>query len=254
MKKILVIFLLVLISSIVFAAEGDLDKSYVSLNGKFYINYPSDWQQVPYIDVDRYLASKKAGRSLYNFEAVLAPQASNPFFSGTYLFLTIDTVGNLSNKQIDSVLNDLKSTFGEDIKYYPVSNFMADLKSNAPNYDKDSKVITIYNKIVKNESTVKSSLIMMKFYETGIANFYFYSPESEFEKKKSLFNKIVQSFNTKDIKAQLPKENLKVADIDRAKDKSNDSSDDNGSNIALWITFGIILLYVIIRRKREKNS
>lgn len=252
-KLILIVFVLLLGCGILTAQpESEFTNSYVSLNGNFYILYPSEWHQIPFTEVDRYLDSKKAGRPIYDYDAVFAPKESNPYYSGSYLIMTIEPVGNLSDKQIDSVLKDLSQNFGRGIKYFPVANFMADLKTDSPNYDKATKTVSIYNKIVQNEASIKNSLIIMKFYDFGIATFYCYALGDNFDNDKEIFNKIVASLSTEDIKSKLPKEQVKVADIDP--DKKSYGNDDDSSKTAIYISLGVILFILLLRKKRKKNS
>ncbi len=254
MKKLFVLFALILGYGLVTAS--DLSNSYVSLNGNFYIQYPADWKQIPFADVDRYLASKKAGRPIYNYDAVFAPKNSDPYYSGSYFIMTVDTVGKLSDKQIDSVLNVLSSNFGKGIKYFPVSNFMADLKTDSPNYDKKTKTVSIYNKIVQDNTSIKNSLIMIKFYDFGIATFYCYALGDAFETDKELFSQIVASLSTEDVKSKLPKEQVKVADIKTTK-KSYGDTENKSTLRSIAIFSGIfIVLYLLLRyiRRKRQNS
>ena len=255
MKNLLILIIVLLIGFGTISAQTDKTalNSYVSLNGKFAIDYPSSWHQIPTAEVDRYLASKKAGRPLYDYDAVFAPVESAPYYNGSYFIMSIEKVGKLSDKQIDSVLSDLSQSFGEGIKYFPVSNFMADIKTDAPNYDKESKTVTMYNKIVQNESSIKNSLIIMKFYEFGIATFYCYAMGDAFDTDKEIFSNVVASLNTENINAKLPKEKVEVADIDDTK-KSYLDEDDDDSNVAIYISLGVVLFIVLLRKKRKKNS
>jgi len=253
MKKSIITIILLFALAFPLFAQQDQPNSYVSLIGKFYILYPADWYQVPYVEIDRYLASKKAGRPLFDYDVVLAPKGSEPFYTGSYLFLTLDTVGLLSNKQIDSVVNEQNRIYGEQVRYVPVGDFMANLKSNEPSFDKKNQIISVYNTIVQNEDTLKSLLFMKKFYEHGVANFYFYSPVEHFEKNLPLFQEIVKSLNTEDITARLPREKLKVADIDTDESPSV-KKDDNSSNIAVFIGVGIVFIMVIVRQMRKRKK
>ncbi len=255
MKKLLflIIVLLVIVGVTSAQTDSDLSKSYVSLNGNFSINFPADWHQIPTGIIDQYLASKKAGRPLYDYDAVFAPTNSNPYYSGSYFIMGIEKVGDLSDKQIDSVLVTLSKNFGKGIKYFPVANFMADIQTDAPNYDKETKTVTIYNKIVQDNTSIKNSLIIMKFYEFGIVNFYCYSMGDSFESDNEIFSKIVASLSTDDIQSKLPRENVKVADIDNTK-KSYSTDEDSSSNIAIYVALGVVILVVLRRRKKRKNN
>lgn len=234
-------------------------KRYISFNGEFYFDYPEDWMQLDHRLVDHFLQLNKAGRTTLDYEAAFCPIVSDPFWSDAYFIFSIDTVGDLSGKQIDSVLNDLSKSFGVGIKYFPVADFMTDLKSNAPSYDRDQKVITIINDIYEKQKLLKRHLYAMKFYEKGIATFYFYAPDSIFESSTEIFNNILHSFISGNIDSVLPKEKLEVADIDEnVINKESVSVDDNESSntglpVAIFIAL-IVVMIAVLRRFKKKNS
>jgi hypothetical protein len=232
-------------------AAGVEAKTYASFGNGFYFTYPDDWQQVPYSTIDEYLARGNAGRPLYNYDAAFAPDSSDPFFSGEYLIVYVDTVGQLSDKQIDSTLDKMSETFGTGIKYFPVGDFLTNVKSKEPNYDKDRKLVSVVTDITSNDGSVKKNLIMMKFYDKGIASFYFYAPEKMFDAAKTKFEEMVDSFGSGDIAKALPKESVKVANI------KTEESGQLGSKIPIIVTIAgviilIILIIVIVTRKKRK--
>ena len=139
------------------------------------------------------------------------------------MILTVDTVGELKEWQIDSVLIELAGAFGRLVKYNPVSDFLADPEPGIPSYDTVTQTVTILNEIPEQQA-LKMNLLVMKFYERGIATFYFYSPDSLFETSKFLFKRIVTSFSTENVEDALPKEQLKVADLENAEDGYEDDS------------------------------
>ena len=229
-------------------------KTYVTFSGGFYFTYPDDWQQVSYNTVDEYLAKSKAGRPLYNYDAAFAPAASDPFFSNQYLIVFVDTVGQLTDTQIDSVLGKWSATFGNGIKYFPVGDFLADVKSNEPIYDKDRKLFTVVNDIVANSQTIKKNLIMMKFYEKGIASFYFYAPQATFDSNKVVFQQMMDSFGSGDIQQALPKDSVKVADIKTDKSGRPTEPESKVRKVLPYGTAFILILIIIIARKRRKKD
>ncbi len=244
---------LIVVAALVLLAGMAQAKTYGSFGNGFYFTYPDDWQQVPYNTVDDYLSRNNAGNPLYNYDAAFAPDSSDPFFANEYLIIYVDTVGPFSDKQIDSTLEKLSETFGEGIKYFPVGDFLTNVVSNEPNYDKDSKLVSIVNDIKSNDGSVKKNLIMMKFYEKGIAYFYFYAPEKSFETAKTTFEKMINSFGSGDVAKAIPKESVKVADIKMDKSGRPIVS---GSRIPVLIPIlGVVILLVIIviivaRKKR----
>lgn len=227
---------------------GAAEQHYVSLKGNFHITYPDEWAQVDYRLVDAYLLRNKAGGPILDYDAAFAMKDTRHFFSSDYLILTVDTVGELSEEQIDSVLDKLSRGFGEEVKYYPVADFLTNLKSNTPSYDAGTRTVTILNEITQAQQAFKKNLLMMKFYEKGIATFYFYSPDSLFETSKSLFEQIVASLSTENIEDVLPKEQLKVADLKDGGGVSREESK-KSKKIYLYIGVALVLLIVIVIRR-----
>ncbi len=241
---------LILTLSMIFLAAVGLVASvnYVSLNGEFYITYPDDWYQVDYNTVDYYLSSIQANRESYQYEAVFAERKSIPFHTGNYLILTLEKVGKLDNRQVDSILADLDSVFAEGRKHFPSGNLLSDLKPNILYYDRANSTITLLSEMTDDNQILKKNIWVMKLYDKGIANFYFYSPDSVYEASKTVFNDIVSSFSTENIGQAMPKEQLKI---------SNTGNKGIGSNPGLIITLTatlivIIILVVYIRRRRKQ--
>jgi len=220
-------------------------ENYVSLNGEFYITYPESWYQVDYNTVDYYLSSGQANRESFQYEAVFAERQAVPFHNGNYLILTLDPVGKLENWQIDSILTDLDSTFGESKQYFPSGNLQTDLKTNTVYYDRANKTITMLNEIADEDQVIKKNIWLMKIYDKGIANFYFYSPDSVYETGKAVFSGIVASFSTENLEQAMPREDLKIADVDR------DGGGFGTTHVIILLVVLIVIIFVIyIIRKR----
>ena len=243
------IFVLPVLALIVMAT-GVQAKTYVSLNGEFYIEHPDQWEQIDYATVDLFLARSRVEESMYNYDAVFAPTTSTPFFTGTYLILTVEKLEELNDKIVDSVLGGFKETFKTGVTFVPVDNFVADLKSDAPNYDRGSKVPTVLNDIYQGQEAVKKNLVMLKFYDHGIATFYFYSPDSLFENSKEVFEDIVASFGTEDWESRLPREEVKVADIDT---DASGGVGSEGSLWWLWVIIGLVVLGIVVVYFKNKK-
>ena len=116
------ILLAVMIASL--AVPGLSAKSYVSLKGGFHIQIPDNWSQLDYNTVDAFLYRNQADRATIDYEAAFTVDDLVPFYASSYLILDVDTAGDFSNKQIDSVLNVLAVTFDEKVKFAPVSDMM----------------------------------------------------------------------------------------------------------------------------------
>lgn len=238
-----IITLVVVATVLVVLAAAVCAKTYVSLNGEFYITYPDDWEQIDYNTVDLFLSRSGADETMYEYDAVLAPSASSPFFTGDYLIVTVEKTGELSNQLIDSVLAEYADSFQKGIANMATDEFMADLKSNSPVYDADKKVMTVLNDIYQGQEIVKKNLIMVKFYEKGIASFYFYSPDSLFQSSKVLFEDIFESLSTENLQAAMPSEEVKVADIETDDEGRLKDSD---SNLFLYLAVAVVICFILL--------
>ena len=238
----------ILIGSITVSA-----KNYVSWAGGFHIVIPDDWEQIDYQTVDAFLLSNQAGPDVLNYDAVFAPSASIPFFVGNYLIVTVDSVGELSQTQIDSVLGVMSATFGQDVKYFPVADLVSDMKSSTPSYDAEKQLATVVNNIVHQNQVTKRLMLMTKFYENGLATFYYYSPDSLFDQSKHVVSEIVQSFSTEDLDAAAGKSGVQVADVDI--DPDDKDSDDGSISSSTWVPFaGVIIVLIVILARRKKKA
>ena len=206
-------FMMIGLAAVTFLISSNATaETYVSFKGKFYIQYPEDWLQVPYLTADMFFSRKGSDPSALNYEAVFAPKSSSPFFATDYFILALDTLEWLYDYQIDSVVDEMTKTFGKDMEYFPSWDQPTDLKSNTPVYDKKNKILTVISDVVTGDRIVKKNLMVKKFHDKGIANFYFYGPDSTFEKSKTVFQGIVNSFSTENINQAVPKEAGKVSD------------------------------------------
>ncbi len=232
---------------------GAQANTYVSLNGNFYINYPDDWEQIDYVTVDAFLSRGGAEESMYNYDAVLAPSSSSPFFDTDYLIITLETVGELAEYQIDSILGEFKQDYSRGITYLPFNTMLADIKTSRPAYDTVSQTLSLLNDIYQGQDALKKNLIVMKFYEQGIATFYFFSPDTTFEDSKKTFEDIMASFSTENVKDALPRQSVKVADIDTDEEGRLRES---GSKVTFYLSIAILILLIIVifvRMKRKRS-
>ncbi len=246
-----------LLLAVAFTAPPAMSETYVNLKGDFYFEYPDDWRLVDHRVVDLHLWKNKAGETTMDYEAVFAPVESVPFYNGIYFVLTVDTAGGAyTQDDIDSVLADMGGKFGQTVRYFPVADFLADMKSNEPSYDENNQTVTVVSDIVEQGEVIKKHLLAIKFYEKGIANFFFYAPTDLFEQTEPVLNQILQSFGSGNAEAMLPKEELKIADIDVDEQNSGDSPDDGFaiSTAVPWILLVIIIiaLIAIMIKRRAK--
>ena len=256
MKRVKSIGLLLVTAAILLSAGMADAGTFVDLKGDFYFDYPEDWMEIDHRVVDLHLMANQAGETTLDYEAAFAPKESSPFYSGAYFILTVDTMSAAdAERSIDSVLNDMKAKFGKRVKYYPVADFLADMKSNAPSYDAEQKTINVINDIVEGDVVIKRHLLVRKFYERGVASFYFYAPDSLFAQAEPTFSKVLESFHSGGAEEMLPSETLKVANLGDVTEKPPVDDDDStvsrfGIPVAVLVVLGIIL---ISARRRRKN-
>ncbi|MGH8014559.1 MAG: hypothetical protein ACREBV_00010 [Candidatus Zixiibacteriota bacterium] len=228
-------------------ASSLLGSTYESFKGGFYFIYPEDWVQIPYLTADLFLSRASGDPSSLDYEAVFAPKASSPFFQSDYLILTVDTVEWLYEYKIDSIVDEMEKSFGEDVKYFPAWDQPTDLKSYAPAYDKANRIISVVNNIVSGDRILKRNLTVKKFYDKGIANFYFYSPDTLFEKSRSTFVSMVNSFSTENVSEATPKESGKVIDT-IARDELD------FRKMLIPIGAAIIILFILLARIKKARK
>jgi len=231
------------------ASPTGLADNYVSWKGGFYITYPDHWKQIDYQTVDVFLYVNKADQDALDYEAVFADSSSRPFFEGSYVILTLDTVAEMSQLYIDSALRDLEQTFKRSFTYSPVADFLANPETNILNYDDEKRLVTILSDIVRDGQVIKKNLMMMQFYEKGMASFYLYSPDSLYEQARGLLHDMVTSFSTENIEAAVESQIVRVADA--APKQETVQPDDSEGSTKIYLIVGVALamiLFVVIRR------
>ncbi|HPM37135.1 MAG TPA: hypothetical protein PK186_06205 [candidate division Zixibacteria bacterium] len=246
---------ILLLAAVVSAAAGAQAGTYVSLLGDFYFDYPEGWLQLDHKLVDAYLMQGKAGEPILAYEAAFSPTYQVPFFTGPYFILTVDTVsGGYSPAQVDSIVADMGRRYGKEVRYFPVADFLADLKSNSPSYDAATRTITVASDIVERGEILKRHLLVEKFFDRGVATFYFYAPDSVFSDAERIFNGVLASFHSGGAAEKLPRETLRVADI-----KTEDAGrSDQASGSLRWIAWlalilaaALIVIRLLVRKSRR---
>ncbi|MFH1688166.1 MAG: hypothetical protein ABIE70_11685 [bacterium] len=233
-------------------------RNHVSWKGGFYISYPEAWRQIDYAKADAYLMINQAGDAILDYDAVFADTLHEAFYDGEYFVLTVDTVGELNEPEIDSVMEDLFSTFNSELNYFPVAKLLANLRANSPSYDPELKVASVMNEIGIAGGTVKRSLVMLRFYEKGIATFFYYAPDSLFEDGLQTMQQVVASLSTENIEAAAPREEVKVTDAalpERSEYEPGSGKSETSGSIPVVVLIGVLVVIITVaRRKRKKRS
>ena len=211
---------------------------YVSLRGEFSIDLPDDWAQVDYLTVDYFLRAIGADSAAYNYEAVFATNKPGQFHDNEYVILTLEPVGTLSRRAQDSVV--------------------ADLGVASPKWNRETGLVTVAS---DDPTSPKSSLFALKFYDKGIAQFFFFTPDSTFARYRPAMDQILASFSTENIETKLPREEVKLADPKKVEDAARSGAGDGASDRSLF-PFGIagggivviIILLTVVRKRRRSRS
>lgn len=236
------------------AAADSSARSYVSLRGGFFIEYPDEWWQVDYQTVDYYLNRLQADPDTYDYDAVFSARKIAPFYEYEYLILTVDTSGEMSRRERDSVVADLADLFGEHVEYRSVSEFFEQLEVDHPVYDRDRQVFVRLTDVSEEQQGGKLHLYCLRFFDRGTAHFYFFAPDSTFEHYRPQFHNILMSFSTDDVSSKVPKESASLADAKKLR-KSDEGSGASGTKIAIPIAVFIVIVIVIAaRRKRSEKK
>lgn len=239
---------------ILLMAGSTLAENFVSFNGKFYITYPDDWQQIDYLTVDTYLKQAGARRRTLEYEGVFAPAASVPWFSQTYLIMTLDTVSGLTQQRIDSVLLGFEDAFEKPRVQRTAATLLTDLSYGQLAWDATTKTAAVLTEVANETSGNKNTVLVMHFYDRGIVNYFFYATDSTLAINLPKLNGILASFSTENVESAIPRESSKIADPDKMPKPA-----DSERKIPIWAptSGGIVLILIIAlaaRRKRKSRQ
>jgi hypothetical protein len=248
-KLILVVALLMALCAM--AAQAG---QYASLSGKFKISYPDDWTQLDYNYVDSVLFYGKPGK----YEAVFAPSGAQDFTASGWVVLTIDQFGASTQHIIDSSLDIWKRALKLDVKEYGQNeSFEAVWKSGEIGYWPKDSVAGLCNDpdVTRNEH-VRNQLVV-KFYERGSANFYFYGPDSLWDALKPEVTSIIGSFTTIDYESALPHDQVKIVDsaqfTSRTTPTSSESTGKRGFSFAIYGGSAVAIIIIALAARRRRN-
>lgn len=235
-----------LVAVLLTAGSLSAGEGFVSFRGGFALKLPDEWQRMDYRTVDYFLSQTADSPEDFEYEAVFAPHPKGkPFFEGEYVMLTVDTVGRLSREEVDSTAADIAASFELPLVKRSIDDLLRDAPVDTVVYDVNRKLVAVLTDIWEAGKVVTKSLLMVKFYDRGFANFYCYAPVEAYEAAAPRFHALVESFTT-DLEAYRT-EPVEVAEIhlDRP-DWRN------------WLPYAaaalvvLVVLVVILRRRRVK--
>lgn len=237
----------VLIAAIL-AATTATAEVFESFNGRFHFAYPDSWVQIDYVTAEVYLTRGNPDQEV-DFEAVFSDKKAFAVFQGQYLILTVDTVGPLTAEQRDSVLNNMSREFNRPVKEVTSDAFMMAACRDSIVFDRADGRVVVETEVPGDKSGTRVNLLVMKFYDQGIANFYFYCPAIEVAANLPVFREMVMSFSTEQLQPATPAGPIKVADIESGRNKTRNYSLFFGGPILI-----VFLILIIQLRKKRKRS
>jgi len=247
-------------------------KVFVDWRGKFKVEYPDSWSHVPYEKVNDFLIGQGIDPDYFEYNAVLASDSAGAFEEGAYIFITLELVGELGNRQIDSTLRVIAAEYGQsEVSKAPALSGNIGLKEGIPVYD--GKAGTVVTKSTIN--TAKGPKILLDFrkiYDQGLAVFLCYTYEKSYINTYKEFFGIVNSFTTEDLHAEDNADSVKIVDLSQREEPSSMPSDtimkelaeaDDGEaegatkkeiaevTIPIAVVF-LVLAIIVIRRKKRR--
>jgi hypothetical protein len=223
-----------------------LAETFVSYNGQFHFTYPDTWTQIDYTTSEFYLTRGDTTQQV-DFEAVFCTKETLVLFRDQYLILTVDTIGTLSSEQIDSVVNSLTNEFKRPVKEVTSAAFLLSPDPGSIILDRAGRRLAVETEVAGDSSGPKINLLVMKLYERGIANFYFYAPVAKYASSLPDFLQMVSSFSTEPLPTSAATEPVKIADLEKKPAQSRNYP----------LLFGppiIVILIILIVRLRKKKQ
>ncbi|MCP4684909.1 MAG: hypothetical protein GY867_05600 [bacterium] len=219
-----------------------LAETFVSYNGGFHISCPDNWEQVDYQTADYYI--RQATGNL-NYEAVFAAKDSPSVFEGVYVILTIDTSGSLTQPQIDSAIGVIVQSLGRELKEIKLASLTADLSEEIVGFDSELQTLAAMSDVTEEGGAPRKNVLVQRFYDRGIANFYYYGPDSLLTEGLGSFSEMLTSFSTEEVGSE--DADVKVADLESR------GSSESTNDLVLYGGLTVILLCLVMVRIRQRK-
>jgi hypothetical protein len=237
-------------------------ENYVDWKAGFWFAVPEGWEKVDYGLVDQYLAYMDTSMEVFDYEAVFAPSASDPFNKDAYLVIKFDSTGKLSEREVDSVLNGIANAYATEIFEAPIVSLMSDLIPGKPGINRNRRVVSVLTDMAYRPGVMTKIWQYMQLNDRGIITFFLYSPDSTYGKNKPVFDEIVKSISFDNLHAAAVGEELTFTDIGgenvsppeteySGREGDRDGKTDSGRNIPIAV--GILIVILVVLRMRKKN-
>lgn len=224
-------------------------KTFISYNGQFHLTYPDSWEQIDYRSVDYYLTQDNPNPSLLDYEAVFAPISTRAFYEEPYLLLTVDKVGERIGPARDSALASIAAGFSANLDSVDLGQLPGRLVADQPLYVPEQQMVAVQTDIHEGRIITKRNLLIVRFCPRGLANFFFYAPDSLWTASLPVFLQIAQSFTPGTQPVNMPKETVKVADLTK-EDSTSSGLGRYWPVLGIFIILLILLAAMAVRRRR----
>jgi len=221
-------------------------EAFVSFNGRFHFSYPDTWMQIDYMTAEYYLTQGEPNKEV-DFEAVFSVKETLVLFQGQYLILTVDTIGSLTPQQIDSVVVATATEFKRPVREVSSEAFLVASSRDSLLFDRTNGLLAAETEVPGDNIGTRTNLLVMKFYERGIANFYFYAPSAEYSLGLPDYRQMVMSFSSENLEEALGRDSVKIADSDG---KANVT----GKYLVMFAGLFVIALAILIARVKRTRK
>ena len=244
--------------------------NYVDWKGGFWFTLPDKWEKVDYRLVDRYLSMADTSREVFDYEAVFAPTSSIFFSEDAYVVVTFDSTGLLTQREADSVLNEISESYSDVVDDAPIVQLMSDLVPGKPVISRAEKAISVLSQMAYRPDAMKKLWLYMRLNDRGLISLYFYSPDSTYQRNKPTFDGVVSTLSFANLKEAAGQEALTFTDVGGEDVPSPQAASDIGEtgsssargiagirNIILIVVIvvviiGLIWVFVIMPRMKKK--
>ncbi len=260
MKKI--ILLVSLLAAMFATGIGQVGQTFVDWRGSFHFQYPDDWYEVDYRQVNIFLGMQGVSMDEFDYDVALAAKDRMPFWETVYVFVSSYTIGKLTDAEIDSALKDISSEYGTTCRHGKWSAGEYGLDLTTPVYDKSIRAVAVRD-IFRGEPVNKMLLQMRVFHDRGIAVFNCYAPDSIYHDVEKEFFKLATSLSTENLHNVAPKESTQIVDlsqrdIQKPLDSEPAKTETASKPASGWliIVLGLVILaaacYIILNKKKNK--
>lgn len=208
--KNIVFYILIIVFLV--ASTAPAKQTFVDWRGGFYFDYPDDWYEIEYRQVNIFLGMQNVSRDEFDYDVALALKDTKPFWEVPYVFVSSFDTGKLTPADIDSAKKKISSEYGNTCKVGRWSTGETALDLGFPVYDKTLNAIAVRD-VFKSPEFSKMFLQMRVFHENGIAVFSCYAPNSIYNEVEEDFFKMALSLKTDDLHKAAGDDSAQIVNI-----------------------------------------